>query len=215
MSGVLRVDKASDIHTVEGTKAGGRAALLSKARDNQISEFEKARQEISQKNSVGTLDISEKFKAGSSTAQANVVYGIQTLEELRQNNNKFGGGGKATGISDADKEKAQIDSLVAEKLKQERVEKRKKQTSKLSFQVDDEEDEAVDAANDSEKDSNSFVNQKKKKLNKNPEVDTSFLPDRERDLALEAEKHRLRQEWLEQQEKVKQELLEVVRKPER
>lgn len=51
---------------------------------------------------------------------------------------------------------------------------------------------------------------KKMKLMKNPNVETSFLPDRERDLQLQREKERLRQEWLEQQEAIKKEKLLVV-----
>ena len=46
----------------------------------------------------------------------------------------------------------------------------------------------------------------KKKVMKNPEVDTSYLPDRDRDLMREREKARLRDEWLQQQEVIKNEV---------
>ncbi len=45
---------------------------------------------------------------------------------------------------------------------------------------------------------------------RDPSTDTSFLPDRERDARLEAKKSRLRQEWMEEQEKIRKEELEVV-----
>ncbi len=45
---------------------------------------------------------------------------------------------------------------------------------------------------------------------RDPSTDTSFLPDRERDARVEAEKSRLRQEWMEEQEKIRKEELEVV-----
>lgn len=43
----------------------------------------------------------------------------------------------------------------------------------------------------------------KKKIAKNPDVDTSHLPDRERDERLRKEKERLTQEWLAEQEIIK------------
>ncbi len=45
---------------------------------------------------------------------------------------------------------------------------------------------------------------------RDPSTDTSFLPDRERDARMEAEKSRLRKEWMEDQERIKKEGLEVV-----
>lgn len=50
---------------------------------------------------------------------------------------------------------------------------------------------------------------KKAKLSKNPNVDTSFLPDREREEAERKERERLRLEWLETQETIKAEEIEV------
>lgn len=49
----------------------------------------------------------------------------------------------------------------------------------------------------------------RKKSRKNPNVDTSFLPDREREDAERQERERLRQEWIKKQEEIKQEDLEI------
>lgn len=49
----------------------------------------------------------------------------------------------------------------------------------------------------------------KKKLRKNPNVDTSFLPDREREEAERREREELRKEWLRKQEELKEEEMEV------
>ena len=49
----------------------------------------------------------------------------------------------------------------------------------------------------------------KKKVKKNPNVETSFLPDRERELRIEEDKERLRLEWQEKQLKTKEEMLEI------
>lgn len=47
------------------------------------------------------------------------------------------------------------------------------------------------------------------KLGKNPEVDTSFLPDRDREEKERLERERLRQEWILIQEKTKQEVIDI------
>jgi len=51
---------------------------------------------------------------------------------------------------------------------------------------------------------------KRSKLKKNPNVDTSFLPDRDREEAERKERERLRLEWLAKQESVKKEEIEIV-----
>lgn len=51
---------------------------------------------------------------------------------------------------------------------------------------------------------------KRVKLSKNPAVDTSFLPDREREEAERKAREELRQEWLKQQEDTKKEDIEIV-----
>ncbi|KAG5723986.1 FAM50 like protein [Termitomyces sp. T112] len=51
---------------------------------------------------------------------------------------------------------------------------------------------------------------KRSKFRKNPDVDTSFLPDREREEAERKERERLRLEWLAKQEAIKNEDIEIV-----
>lgn len=50
---------------------------------------------------------------------------------------------------------------------------------------------------------------KKPKFTKNPSVDTSFLPDREREQREQIEREELRKEWLAKQEAMKKEEIEV------
>ena len=50
---------------------------------------------------------------------------------------------------------------------------------------------------------------KKKKITKNPDVDTSFLPDRKREEEENRLREQLRQEWVEKQEKLKNEDIEI------
>lgn len=51
---------------------------------------------------------------------------------------------------------------------------------------------------------------KRPKFRKNPNVDTSFLPDRDREEDDRRERERLRQEWLKRQEDMKLEEIEVI-----
>jgi protein FAM50 len=46
-------------------------------------------------------------------------------------------------------------------------------------------------------------------LTKNPNVDTSFLPDREREEEERTERELLRKQWLQEQERIKNETIEI------
>lgn len=93
--------------------------------------------------------------------------------------------------------------------------KKRKKTPKatLSFAVDDEEEaESVGDVNGelSANGEDGTPAPKRSRLKKNPNVDTSFLPDREREEAERKERERLRVEWLTKQEAIKKEDIEVV-----
>lgn len=100
-----------------------------------------------------------------------------------------------------------------------KLKKRKKAAkATLSFAMDDEEAsgeaEAVrDSPKPSAKDNEELDDEerpsKRGKFRKNPNVDTSFLPDREREEEERKERERLRLEWLKKQEDIKNEEIEV------
>lgn len=101
---------------------------------------------------------------------------------------------------------------------QKKTKKRKKtQKSTLSFALDDEGDEQESSANSTSLNSpapgsgadDDGKPAKKSKLGKNPAVDTSFLPDREREEVERKEREELRQEWLKKQEELKNEDIEI------
>jgi protein FAM50 len=90
-----------------------------------------------------------------------------------------------------------------------KAKKRKKQSkATLSFAMDEEQDlsSASMPAGDTVDDD---PPSKRAKFRKNPNVDTSFLPDREREEEERKERERLRQEWLKKQEDTKKEDIEV------
>ncbi|XP_025892721.1 protein FAM50A-like, partial [Nothoprocta perdicaria] len=82
----------------------------------------------------------------------------------------------------------------------------KRQISSLSFSLDrdDEEEEAEEEAEPAQPEP-----PKKRKLGKNPDVDTSFLPDRDREEEENRLREELRQEWEAKQEKIKNEEIEI------
>ncbi len=53
------------------------------------------------------------------------------------------------------------------------------------------------------------VTAKRRKIIKNPTANTSFLPDRQRELAKQAERERLRQEWMNEQDRIKNEIVKI------
>jgi protein FAM50 len=103
-----------------------------------------------------------------------------------------------------------VENLFRDETK--KVKKRKK-TAKatLSFDVDDEGDmeEGTSSAPTPKDDESDAQPTKRPKFRKNPNVDTSFLPDREREEAERRERERLRKEWLHKQEEIKKEEIEV------
>lgn len=115
--------------------------------------------------------------------------------------------------------------------RQQKEAKRKKISASLSFNLDDLTDDCAEESFSFKKKSKtslatesggdgvtvkSLVEEEDKeaftrtKIKKNPFVDTSFLPDRERDRKLEQEKEALRKEWLQEQEVIKNEVRECV-----
>jgi protein FAM50 len=91
------------------------------------------------------------------------------------------------------------------------VKKRKKAAkSTLSFALDDDDGEDSTLSTPKESDGDDTQPSKRTKLRKNPGADTSFLPDRDREEAERRERERLRQEWLQKQEQLKKEDIEIV-----
>lgn len=101
--------------------------------------------------------------------------------------------------------------------------KAKKVISKLSFADDDEEESTEkevkkrpngkgkaiedDDINKEEKDETPVF--KKSKFGKDPNIDTSFLPDREREEEERKVREELRQEWLKKQDEIKKETIQI------
>jgi protein FAM50 len=193
MTDIRRVGD-SGIHTVEGTVAGNRAAVLTKKREQQQQEYEEVKRKIKEDNAAGIGKIDQKFSSATDVLEQEFrrkTVGLVSADDFRK------------AREEATENTAELAKKQQEKLKQiedKKLEvrelKRKKVASTLSFQCDD--DEAGDAD-----DGEVFT---KKRL-KDPTVDTSYLPDRERDRELKEKREKLQQEWVEQQTKIKNEVI--------
>ncbi len=132
------------------------------------------------------------------------------------------------GLVTLDEMKARQETIVAERerklalkekekhseklkvLEQKEAEKSKqrKQIQTLSFNMEDD-DEEDDHGEDSSDKKWSEQEPSRKKIKKNPNVDTIFLPDREREEAENKLREQLRKEWVEKQAALKEEEIEI------
>ncbi|KAJ7545046.1 hypothetical protein O6H91_09G104200 [Diphasiastrum complanatum] len=112
-------------------------------------------------------------------------------------------------IEEEEKEKLQKLAQEEEELHlQKRKKRRAKGPSRLSFA------DEVDGETDEDDNENGPIDEEPKKqrlgkFGKDPSVETSFLPDREREAEEQTERERLGKQWLSEQERVKNEPLEI------
>ncbi|KAE9409546.1 XAP5-domain-containing protein [Gymnopus androsaceus JB14] len=179
---------------------GRREDALTKQRDQMREEFERQKKNL----------INETEKARPSTHRfvgqhdsmedslKNSTVGLVHLEEFQQ---------KRKELEEAKAREAARTNELKDDIK--KVKKRKKAPkATLSFAMDEEPEEDPIKEDDEELDADERA-AKRGKFRKNPNVDTSFLPDREREEAERKERERLRKEWISKQEDMKQEDVEI------
>ena len=194
MTDIKRVGD-SGVYTTEGMVAGNRAAILSKKREQEKAEYEREKNKIKAQGTVALGNIDDKFSSSSDTLEQEFrkrTIGLVTAEVFREAR------AKADNAKAEEQQKAkEHQALLDQKKKIEREKKRKKMVATLSFDNDEDgaEEDAVVV---------------KKKVGKDKSVDTSYLPDRERDRLMEEERNKIAAEWLAAQEVIKKESLEVV-----
>ena len=230
---------STGIHTVEGNVAGSRAASLTKKRLAAQNEFEVKKQKIINESNRQRQSIDHKFDINSGLSLADKIFRDKTVglvsakdfkaaqEESKllakkkqeglildddddENNNKDNNDGN-NNMSKEEKDKL-------EKQKRKELKKLKKNKKKmlntLSFANADDADGIVDELlvlddHDNTQNTTATITNDIKELKKNPNVDTSFLPDKEREEQLASERRRLKQEWITKQTEIKKELLQI------
>eukprot|EP00956_Cyclotella_meneghiniana_P006218 scaffold8102_cov73-Cyclotella_meneghiniana.AAC.22 len=210
------------INTVEGNVAGSRAATLSKKRLAEQAEFEARKSKIQKDSERGKLGIDAKFDTNTNVSAEERLFrektvGLVTAEEFRKASaeaekaragkgvGEFGEDGGATGPQVTEEERLKIEK-ERKKARKKAMKEKKKRMAALSFAGDGELQEEEDRTDEPIAETNS---DNAKSMMKNPAVDTSFLPDQEREQRVKSEKERLRREWLEKQKSIKEEMLEI------
>jgi protein FAM50 len=145
------------------------------------------------------------------------------LEENGDGDGHGHGDGSGNGDGLSPEERAKIEKQKRKERKKLKK-KKKKMLNTLSFasaeDADGIVDDIVDDLAEDEKDDNSASRSRSpstrssserisKELKKNPFVDTSFLPDKEREEQVKKERLRLKNEWITKQIDIKKEILEI------
>nr|XP_026236835.1 protein FAM50A [Urocitellus parryii] len=176
----------------------GRAMHLMKKREKQREQMEQMKQRIAEEN-IMKSNIDKKFSAHYDAVEAELkssTVGLVTLNDMKAKQEALV---KEREKQLAKKEQSKELQLKLEKLREkERKKEAKRKISSLSFTLEEEEEggeEEEEVAMYEEELEREEITTKKRKLGKNPDVDTSFLPDRDREEEENRLREELRQEW--------------------
>lgn len=210
-------------HYKGAASEAGRAMQLMKKREKEMQDLELRKKRIEEDLRLNNIEnkFATHYDAVEQQLKSSTI-GLVTLDEMKaKQENIVKERERKLAQKQAEKEREkqrQMEARQAEKNKQ------KKQIQALSFTLDneDEEDDENEGGNnedeEEEKESKilSFKRSKEdvdstnlKKIRKDPNVDTSFLPDREREEEENRLREELRQQWAEQQEKLKEEEIDI------
>ncbi|KAB5596437.1 XAP-5-like protein [Ceratobasidium theobromae] len=185
-----------------------RQAALVNQRKEMMEEFDRQKDAML-KETEKSLPGTNRFVGRNDSMEESLkksTIGLVKLEDF-QNKRKELEEAKA-------REAAQTNELNGGVNRDEKVKQKKRKKiakSKLSFAVEDDEGEG-EGEQEEKKGKDVEAEEppvKRNKVNKNPTVDTSFLPDREREENERRTREELRQEWLRKQEELKAEEIEV------
>lgn len=202
-----------------GSREASRIQALEQERQQRREEVERKKESIAA-SATDVLDGEKKFASTSETADdflKTETVGLVTHADFKKRREYL----ERCAADEREKRDAKKRDEEAESRKQ-RLKRANKAT--LSFADDDEgsDDSESDDGNppivamrsaqasklDTAGGSASDL-AKKRKIMKNPKANTSFLPDRERELAKQAERERLEQEWTNEQERIKNEMVRI------
>ncbi|KDQ17989.1 hypothetical protein BOTBODRAFT_52803 [Botryobasidium botryosum FD-172 SS1] len=184
-----------------------RQAQLDKQRQDMLDDFERQKEALIKETEKSRPNVNRFVGQDDSMEEVlkKSTIGLVRLEDF-QNRRKELEELKA-------REAARTNELKDEKVKKKR--KKAASKSKLSFAMDEEGEEDEESALSKVKKGKGASKDleepsgKRPKVSKNPAVDTSFLPDREREEAERKAREELRQEWMKKQEELKNEEIEV------
>ncbi|KAL1140922.1 hypothetical protein AAG570_000850 [Ranatra chinensis] len=194
-------------HYKGAASEAGRAMQLIKKRELAQLEIEFKKKKIEEDLKLSNIE--NKFAAHYDAVEQQLkssTIGLVTLNEMKaKQENIVKERERKLAMKQAEKEKEQQRQLEA---KQAEKNRQKKQIQSLSFSPDEDGEEDEEDSSDASSKMDKFkVN--KKKIGKNPDVDTSFLPDREREEQENRLREELRQEWAAKQNSLKEEEIDI------
>lgn len=219
-------------HYKGASSEAGRAAQLMKKREQELQDIELRKKKI--EDEMKLHNIENKFATHYDAVEQQLktsTIGLVTLDQMKAKQEDIvREREKKLALKKDEKDKELQKELEA---KQQEKERQKKQISSLSFAFEEDEDEeeeeelnlgrpggaATESGDDSASSSSKGAGKKrwtdesesvpKKKIRKNPDVDTSFLPDREREEQENRLREELRQQWVQQQSMLKEQEIPV------
>lgn len=172
-----------------------------KKRQKEQEEIETRKRKIEDELKIGSIQnkFASHYDAVEQQLKSNTI-GLVTLDEMKAKQEDV--------IKKRQLQLAKKDAQarLIEKEKERKKKKEQQKIASLSFDPDEEEEEVEEEEIPKEE---VEVTGKKKRLGKNPDVDTSFLPDRDREEEENKLREQLRQEWEERQEKMKNEEIDI------
>eukprot|EP01094_Clydonella_sp_ATCC50884_P029444 TRINITY_DN9221_c0_g1_i2.p1 TRINITY_DN9221_c0_g1~~TRINITY_DN9221_c0_g1_i2.p1 ORF type:complete len:254 (+),score=81.79 TRINITY_DN9221_c0_g1_i2:149-910(+) len=181
-------------------EAGNRARRLEEQRARARADFERAKADVERQNEASVGGINARFATKSDWAEEKLkaqTVGLVSLDEFQQRRAEIE-------AEAALYKKAQEAEEKESKKKKKKKRKRNVDVAKLSFGDDADEGEDTTSAKDEDE-----ARRKRRKFGKDPTVDTSFLPDQEREQFEREERLRLAREYMEEQERIKNQVIEV------
>ncbi|KAF3421026.1 hypothetical protein E2986_09383 [Frieseomelitta varia] len=190
-------------HYKGAASEAGRAMQLMKKREIAQQEIELRKKKI--EDDLKIHNIENKFATHYNAVEQQLktsTIGLVTLNEMKaKQENIVKERERKLAQKEREKEQEKERALAA---KQAEKNKQKKQIQALSFNLDEDEVELSEEEIES-KDTEPVI----KRIKKNPDVDTSFLPDREREEEENRLREELRQEWARKQNALKEEEIEI------
>ncbi|PWN30354.1 XAP5-domain-containing protein [Jaminaea rosea] len=174
-----------------------------KAREAMMKDYERQREDMAKESERNQRKAGDRFTSNTDSIEETLkksTIGLVSAEDFKKRREEL--------EELKRREAAKTSELQDEDKKDKKRKKKGAAKPTLSFSVDeDAEEEEVSVPSKAAKNANGSSSSKR--LQKNPGVDTSFLPDRAREEEERRIRESLRQEWLKKQEDIKQESIEI------
>lgn len=197
-------------HYKGAASEAGRAMQLMKKREIAQQEIELRKKKI--EDDLKIHNIENKFATHYNAVEQQLktsTIGLVTLNEMKaKQENIVKERERKLAQKEREREQEKERALAA---KQAEKNKQKRQIQALSFNLDEDEAEISDEDNEEKSENVQSLSNDPviKKIKKNPDVDTSFLPDREREEDENKLREELRQKWAKMQNALKEEEIEI------